>query len=147
MIARNTRFAGSLIACATLSACATPAASVKVPTMPMGTALDKARTTRFAPEPAGGSLLGSGTAPAPAPAAPTPTAGNEPPRPIVTAADVRLAYLYEWVDGEGNHHFGSWVAIAVAPPRWILSNGAAVPLDPASTSSAGAAPLAAERPR
>jgi hypothetical protein len=43
--------------------------------------------------------------------------------------DVRLAYLYEWVDGEGNRHFGGWVAIAVTPPRWILSDGDSVTIE------------------
>ena len=147
MIGRIACFAVGLVGWSTLTACATPAASVKVPTMPMAAALDKARTTRITPDPAGGSPPGNGPAAVPGAAAPGLAAANEPPRPIVTAPDVRLAYLYEWVDGEGNRHFGSWVAIAVTPPRWVLSNGAAVPLDPAPPASAGTAPVATERPR
>lgn len=105
-----------------VGACATPASAVKVPTMPMQEALDRARergapSTAADPPPAGSVVAGAGGV------------ATEPPRPIITMPDVRLAYLYEWVDGEGNRHFGGWVAIAVTPPRWILSDGDSVTIE------------------
>jgi hypothetical protein len=117
------RFSSPFVAAAiwSLGACATPASAVKVPTMPMQEALDRTRdrgaSTAADPPPAGSVTAAAGAAAA------------EPPRPIITMPDVRLAYLYEWVDGEGNRHFGGWVAIAVTPPRWILSDGDSVTIE------------------
>lgn len=99
--------------------CATPASDVRVATMPMRDALARSRT-------ADAELPGA------AAAATILTPGAQPtdvPHPIVTLPDVRLAYLYEWVDADGNRHFGGWVAIAVSASRWILSDGSSAPLD------------------
>ncbi len=60
---------------------------------------------------------------------------------MLTAPDVRLAYLYEWIDTEGNKHFGEWVAIPVAGFDWIMSDGARQSLD----GSTGDVAPAAER--
>lgn len=114
-----------------MAACAVPADDVQVATMPMRDALDLSRqpaipsTTRrseFVPH-----LV-------------TVTTPPGAPRPLLSAPDVRLAYLYEWVDLEGNKHFGEWVAIPVAGFNWIMSNGEHPPID----GSGGQAPPARE---
>lgn len=106
-----------VVAC--LCACAVPATQVEVPTMSMRNALDLARQ----PSPS-----------APAPPDPVPRLAPAPipkgaPRPMLSSPDVRLAYLYEWVDAEGNKHFGEWVAIPVAGFDWIMSDGAQEAID------------------
>jgi hypothetical protein len=102
------------LAATCLAGCAVPATQVKVPTMPMRDALELSRATvAAAPPPRADSL-------------PHLVAANIPegaPRPLLSAPDVRLAYLYEWVDGEGNKHFGEWVAIPVAGFDWVMSDG------------------------
>jgi hypothetical protein len=40
-----------------------------------------------------------------------------------------MAYLYEWVDAEGNKHFGGWVAIPLAGFDWVMTDGSNVELD------------------
>jgi len=45
------------------------------------------------------------------------------PQPLLAPPDVRMAYLYEWVDSEGNKHFGGWVAIPLAGFDWVMSDG------------------------
>jgi len=117
-----------------IAGCATPASDVRVPTMPMRDALAKARTqplaTAGAATPAGEQAAALSTIPADGPIA--------VPRPALAAPDVRLAWLFDWVDAEGNRHYGSWVAIPVTSARWILSDGATVPIAvprPATTPS------------
>lgn len=102
-----------------LGACAAPATEVTVPTMPMRDALELAREQGPRPAPRTES-------------APHLVAANIPqgaPRPLLSAPDVRLAYLYEWIDGEGNKHFGEWVAIPVAGFDWIMTDGARRPME------------------
>lgn len=105
---------------ALLSACAQPATDVQVATMPMHAALEQARTA----------------------ALPGPPRAAQPPRPagmprgaaqgLLSAPDVRLAYLYEWIDAEGNKHFGEWVAIPIAGFDWIMNDGSLAPVDNAA---------------
>jgi hypothetical protein len=40
-----------------------------------------------------------------------------------------MAYLYEWVDGEGNKHFGGWVAIPLTGFDWVMTDGSNMRLD------------------
>jgi len=115
-----------------LAACATPATEVAVPTMPMRDALELAHDQ-------------AESSPMPASGAPRLVAAHIPqgaPRPLLTAPDVRLAYLYEWIDGEGNKHFGEWVAIPVAGFDWIMTDGMRRPMD----KTAGATDPSSERP-
>ena len=53
------------------------------------------------------------------------------PQALLSAPQVRLAYLYEWIDTEGNKHFGEWVAIPVGGFDWIMNDGSRAPLESA----------------
>ena len=48
---------------------------------------------------------------------------------ILSTPDVRLAYLYEWIDTDGNKHYGEWVAIPVSNSRWVMSDGTQAPIE------------------
>lgn len=107
-----------------LAACAVPATEVAVPTMSMTAALDQAR--------AEGTPTGTG-----APDAVRLASVKMPasvPAPQMTTPEVRLAYVYEWVDAEGNKHFGEWVAIPIAGFAWVMSDGTRAPADGNSRS-------------
>jgi hypothetical protein len=101
-------------------ACAVPATEVTVPTMPMHQALDLARidASALSPPPRELSRLAPATAPPGA------------QEPLLGVPEVRLAYLYEWIDPDGNKHFGEWVAIPVAGFNWIMNDGSRPPLEP-----------------
>jgi len=104
---------------AAVAACAIPATQVEVPTLSMRGAFDLAHPSSNAPA----------DRPEPTPRlvpAPLPKGAQ---RPMLSSPDVRLAYLYEWIDTEGNKHFGEWVAIPVAGFDWIMSDGAHQALD------------------
>ncbi len=112
----NTRHAATLRAMTTaaalaLSSCAVPATKVSVPTMSMDQALKQARRVSLrvlATAPVVSQLHGD-------------AAGTRPeiPRPVIRLPEIRMAYLYSWVDTEHNKHFGSWVAIPVSDFDWI----------------------------
>lgn len=104
--------AGSAAVAACLCACAVPATQVQVPTKSMREALEQSRTPR-----------------SPVTAIPEPIRSAPPgaPRPNLSTPEVRMAYLYDWVDREGNQHFGSWVAIALSGYDWILGPGSRSP--------------------
>jgi hypothetical protein len=125
------RFAAALAA-AMLGACATPATQVEVPTLPMRDALEQARQQAILVPPRADPL----------PKLLAPVLPEGAPRPLLSTPDVRLAYLYEWVDFEGNKHFGEWVAIPVSGFDWIMSDGGREPLN----GSTGGNPPAAEKP-
>lgn len=61
---------------------------------------------------------------------------HEPPNSPAGAVSIestegRMAWLYDWVDEAGNRHFGHWVAIPLAEPRWNRDEAhAPVPLSP-----------------
>jgi hypothetical protein len=99
--------------------CAVPATEVAVATMPMRQALAltriEASSTPIA-QPAVSRLV---------PASPPPGAQE----PLLGVPEVRLAYLYEWIDSEGNKHFGEWVAIPIAGFEWIMNDGTRAPVD------------------
>jgi hypothetical protein len=102
---------------APLAGCAIPATQVQVPTQSMHEALQKARSAN-APLPGAEA------------AARSPVRALSPPgapRPVLAAPDVRMAYLYEWIDRQGNQHFGAWIAIPLAGFDWVLNPGAAPP--------------------
>ena len=93
-----------------LSACAVPATNVSVPTMSMNQALKQAR---------GDSLRVLETAAVMPPRHGDDAGTGSPiPRPAIRPPDIRMAYLYSWVDAEHNKHFGSWVAIPVSDFDW-----------------------------
>jgi len=120
-----------LMAVGLLAACAIPATQVQVPTQSMHEALEQARASHAAGPPPEDQIR-RGTRAAAPPGA---------PRPQLATPDVRMAYLYEWIDGEGNQHFGTWVAIPLAGFDWVLHGTPAAPttareLAPTSTESA-----------
>lgn len=93
--------------------CAAPATDVAIPTESMHDALQQAQALR-APEPAAeAAQLRPARSVAPPGA----------PQPNLAPPDVRMAYLYEWVDADGNKHFGSWVAIPLRGFDWIMNDG------------------------
>jgi len=112
-----------------LVACAVPATEVAVSTMPMKQALEISRSD-------------SPRAPVPRPEiAPLERRSLPPaiPGTILSTPDVRLAYLYEWVDAEGNRHYGEWVAIPVASSHWVMSDGSQAPIELNTPDTAPAA--------
>jgi len=109
---------GMLLVSLVMTACAIPATEVTVPTESMHDALQQTRSARQAEAPREVPLRRAVRLAAP-PGAPQPTLA--PP-------DVRMAYLYEWVDAEGNKHFGGWVAIPLAGFDWVMTDGSNPPL-------------------
>jgi hypothetical protein len=108
----------ALLACT--AGCAVPATQVEVPTRSMHEALEQSREghpAAPAPDSAGRRALRTPSPPG-------------VPSPLLAAPDVRMAYLYDWIDPEGNQHFGGWVAIPLAGFDWILNDGSAAPLNP-----------------
>lgn len=128
---RNHTALCSCLACLVMlgAGCAVPATQVEVPTQSMRDAYEVARAN--SPAPAGPPERTPRLVPAPLP--------KGAQRPMLSAPDVRLAYLYEWIDIEGNKHFGEWVAIPVAGFDWIMSDGAHQALDGSTGESAPAA--------
>jgi len=103
-----------------LGACTAPGPQVKVPTM----SVEQAWTTR---EPA---EFGIATA-----RVVTPSMKAARPYPIVSAPDIRLAYIKPWTDEAGNRHYGNWVAIQVDNPKWVLPDGSLEPIDTTQSQS------------
>jgi hypothetical protein len=103
---------------APLAGCAIPATQVEVPTQSMSDALRLAFPTQQADPSADVTLRRSAHSLAPPGA----------PQPLLAAPDVRMAYLYEWVDIEGNKHFGGWVAIPLVGFNWVMTDGSTAPL-------------------
>lgn len=112
------RVASSLLLVAAATGCATPASEVKVPTVPMEEALraSVASSAIDLPRPTQAQVVQSLVRP-------------DRPTPIVSAPDIRLAYIYEWVDSEGTWHFPNWIALPVRPFEWVLPDLGKVPMD------------------
>jgi len=109
-----------------LAACAVPATEVSVPTMPMRQALELAMAEGKMPNQTAGGPARLSAAAAPPGA----------PQPLLSTPEVRLAYVYEWVDPDGNKHFGEWVAIPIAGFDWLMNDGTRAPVDPPSREPA-----------
>lgn len=125
-VAERTAWA-SLVCGSVLSGCATPAIKVEVPTMTVPEAWNASSRADFGN----------------AAARITRGQGNRGlPYPVVSAPDIRMAYIKPWKDEFGNRHFGSWVAIQVDPPRWVLPDGTLDSID----SRGAASPPAEPRP-
>ena len=103
-----------------LAACAMPATQVAVPTESMREALQQTRATHRE------ERTNESPQRQPLRSAAPPGA----PQPVLTPPDVRMAYLYEWIDAEGNKHFGGWVAIPLGGFDWVMTDGSNVPLNP-----------------
>lgn len=106
-----------------LNSCAVPATQVVVPTESMRDALQQARTAPRSDSVGELQLRHAARSAAPPGA----------PQPLLAPPDVRMAYIYEWVDNEGNKHFGGWVAIPVAGFDWVMTDGSSAPLRRSST--------------
>jgi len=118
------RSIGLFCACL-LAGCAIPATQVAVPTESMREALQQARASR--------REEGSNDAPQRRPLRSAAPPGA--PQPVLTPPDVRMAYLYEWIDAEGNKHFGGWVAIPLGGFDWVMTDGSNVPLNRAAKAA------------
>ena len=110
----------SLWAILLLAGCAMPATQVAVPTESMRDALQQARSIHRS-EATNDIPLRHPVHSAAPPGA---------PQPMLAPPDVRMAYLYEHVDAEGNKHFGGWVAIPLAGFDWVMIDGSNPPLGP-----------------
>ena len=119
-----------LLATVLLAGCAIPATQVTVPTESMRDALQQARAGRRA-EPANDMPLRHQM---------RSTAPPGAPQPMLAPPDVRMAYLYEWVDGEGNKHFGGWVAIPLAGFDWVMTDGSNAQMSGPGTDAAESGP-------
>jgi hypothetical protein len=116
---------GPMLIGALLTGCALPATQVTVPTESMQDALQQARGAARA------EVANEPPLRRPARSASPPGA----PEPMFAQPDVRMAYLYEWVDVEGNKHFGGWVAIPLGGFDWVMSDGSNPPLTPGSAAA------------
>lgn len=98
----------SLCVCALLSACATPPTEVMVPTQSMQDAYRSSRgaqdTSTFKTE---SRIVQS-------------VVTSDRPVPVITPPDIRMAYVYAWVDSDGTVHYPSWTGIAVKDFQWVI---------------------------
>jgi hypothetical protein len=99
--------------CTAVASCAVAANDAQVDTIPMRQALDLARSQARA-DVEHVEIQSHLVSPAPP---------LTPPSGLLTSPDVRFAYLYEWVDPDGNRHFGEWIAIPVGAAQWIMNDG------------------------
>ncbi len=106
------RTLSSIVALLGLSACATPAVQIKVPVM---TVADAWRGAAGAPQAAEEGTVDARVSRS--------TDASPAPVPVLSAPDIRMAYIKPWTDAEGNRHFGTWVALQVRPARWVLPDG------------------------
>ena len=65
----------------------------------------------------------------------------------MSSPDVRMAYLYEWVDPGGNRHFGGWVAVALGGFDWVLGDGTQAPAQAEAADSPADFPADSRWPR
>lgn len=112
---RGVLSAFAVLAC---TGCATPATEVVVPTKSMDAALAESRS---APSQAAVSKSKSRIVRTPI--------QPDRPAPVVSAPDIRLAYVFEWTDTQGNLHYPGWVAIPVDTFKWIIPDLGTVPMD------------------
>ena len=105
------------VTAALVAGCATPATEVKVPTMSMEQAYAASRSAQAAAQGTPDSRIVRAVV----------SPGR--PAPIVTPPDIRMAYVYEWIDTEGNLHYPGWVAIQVETFKWVMPEVGAVPMD------------------
>lgn len=111
------------------TACATPATEVKVPTLTMDAALAESRAAQSPAQ-----------AIKPQVRIVRPVLNPDRPAPLVSAPDVRLAYVFEWTDTQGNLHYPGWVAIPVDTFKWIIPDVGTVPMDGSVANSPIATP-------
>lgn len=116
----------SLLTSVLLASCAIPATELAVPTESMRDALQQARSAHRAES--------VNEVPLRRPMRSTSPPGA--PRPVLAPPDIRMAYLYEWVDTEGNKHFGGWVAIPLVGFDWAMTDGSNPPLSPPRANAA-----------
>jgi hypothetical protein len=119
MISRNISIWLSICNLAMLCACATPATDIQIPTKSMNDAYQDSRS--------GGTA--SGLPKAPDNRLVQAIVNSERPVPVLTPPDVRLAYVYSWVDADGTVHYPSWTAIAVKDFQWVIPGLGTVPMN------------------
>lgn len=101
-----------------LSGCASTAAEIKVPTTSMEEAWNSTPVqSSRANDGVQGRVVGA-------------VLRQEQPLPVVSAPDIRMAYIYSAPDAEGNMHYGSWVALPIDTFKWLMPEGARLPMAP-----------------
>lgn len=103
-----------------LTGCATSAAEIKVPTISMEEAWKATPNQSPRTGEAQGRLVGA-------------VLRQEQPLPVVSAPDIRMAYIFSAPDAEGNMHYGSWVALPIDTFKWLMPEGARLPMAPAQS--------------
>ena len=106
-----------------LTGCATPGDQVKVPTMSVEAAWNHQDQSNLSN--ASGRVVNEATK-------------QSRPYPVISAPDIRLAYIKSWIDQSGVRHYGNWVAIQVDGAKWLLPDGSLEPIQspvrPATTT-------------
>lgn len=51
------------------------------------------------------------------------------PYPIITGPDIKFAYVKPWTDTDGTRHYGSWIALQINSPQWVLPDGTLEPMN------------------
>ncbi len=105
---RSPVYSITLLSVLMIAGCATPGDQVKVPTMSVEDAWNQRQQADF------GITTSRIVTPSMKPAL---------PYPVVSAPDIRLAFIKSWIDLTGNRHYGNWVAIQVDNPKWVLPDG------------------------
>jgi hypothetical protein len=104
-----------------LQACATPSTDVKIPTLSMADANRQSSS---------GADAAASVLPRISEARLVQSVVNaDRPVPVLTPPDVRLAYVYSWVDADGTVHYPSWTAIAVKDFQWVIPGLGTVPMN------------------
>lgn len=113
--------AASIATMAIIAGCASPAIDVEVPTTSMQNAWrSHGATPKKATTDQNANVLESGIV--------RPTYSPGTPMPVVTAPEIRMAYLAPYADHDGVMHYGQWVAVEVHGYRWTLPDGSYMPL-------------------
>jgi len=118
----NFTLPAAIVIAIALAGCATTAAQVKVPTTSMEDAWKAtSKETDKLPDAPAGRLVGA-------------VLRQEQPLPVVSAPDIRMAYIFAAPDAEGNMHYGSWVALPIDTFKWLMPEGARMPMAPATSA-------------
>lgn len=107
------------LACFTLVACGTPPLEVKVPTQSMQ---DAYRASS-------GGFIGSSADAKVESRIIRSVVTSDRPVPVVTPPDIRMAYVYAWVDSDGTVHYPSWTGIAVKDFQWVIPSLGTIPMN------------------
>jgi hypothetical protein len=115
----------SIIVLTALAGCATSAAEIKVPTTSMEEAWKASSSdSSKGADAATGRVVGA-------------VLRQDQPLPVVSAPDIRMAYVFPATDADGNMHYGSWVALPIDSFKWLMPEGGKMPMAPMKTDNGG----------